>query len=189
MADVNFDIDFGARLGARMGDFGRFAGDAESVLEEAEDRFQEKLIELWPVDTGTSLQMWRNDVDGLLWELGCDAEYAEWVFEAGTYAGPENTVRIADVLETHAQKIATRVESALRELLTRARADLGPQRPLFGASVVTGQTATQRGQARLRGSIVQAFERRGARQRLRERFPNQPIGRAASRQRDRSRLR
>ncbi len=190
MAGVDFTMDIGRAIGARLGDFGRLAGDAEDVLADARRSLHSDLISVWPVDTGTSLRNWENRIDGLVWYFRNPVEYVEWVFEAGTYSGPDSTPRIADWLEEQIERYASDVVSDLRRLLVVVRAESLQPRPFAPRPPSRPSAASIVGGAVFRAAF-RGFQQpgRGARQRLRERFPNQPIGRAASRQRDRSRLR
>ena len=189
---VDISIDFGARLGGvTLADFGRFRGDAADAMTAARWRVQEDILNLWPVDTGTSLQAWENYIDGTRWVLRNAVEYAEWVFEAGTYSGPESTVRIADVIEANAEIYAADALTELRGLLAQARREERPQIGLFTARGVQRPSVRQVIGARVFQALQRSFQQpgRGARQRLRERFPDQPIGRATSRRRTRERVR
>ncbi len=182
MSSVDISVDFGARLGASMRDFGRFAGEARDVIEGARFRWQEDLLEVWPVDTGTSLQAWENYTDGLRWVLRNPVEYVSHVFTAGD----SSRTPIADYLEAQAETYALDVAQELRGLLSRALAESRTRQvPLLGRRQPpsVGQVISQA----VFAASVQAFQVRGARQRLRDRFPNEPIGRAATRRRARVR--
>jgi len=185
MSSVDFSINFGRRVGAARGDLGRLWSDAQDAIEEARFRWQEDLLEVWPVDTGTSLQAWDNYTDGLVWVLRNGVEYASFVHAAG------DDQPIWEYLQAQAETYAQDVVAELNRLLTRARAEEGAQASLFGARGVQRPSVSGLVSGAVFRALARSFERpgRGARQRLRERFPNQPIGRAASRQRDRSRLR
>ncbi len=181
MPAVDLSIDFGARLGASMRDFGALAGQARDIIEGLRFQWQEDLLEVWPVDTGTSLQAWENYTDGLRWVLRNPVEYASFVHEAG------DDEPLVIYLEAQAETYAADAMSELRGLLSRALAEgraqpqmFGrPARPSIGAAVLNA----------IFGATARAFETpgRGARQRLRDRFPNEPIGRAATRRRARVR--
>ncbi len=182
---VDFSIDFAARVGARLADFGRHRDAAEDVLEEAETRLQQDLLEVWPVDTGTSLQAWDNYISGMRWVLRNAVEYAVYVHHAG------DDRPIWEYLEAKAEEYAQDAVFELRRLLAMARREQGAQAPLFGSRGIQ-----QPARGRIVGDAVfaalaRAFQQpgRGARQRLRERFPDQPIGRALSRRRSRERAR
>jgi hypothetical protein len=181
MSAVDISVDVGQRIGARLGDFGRFRGDAEDVMDDALLSFREDLQAVWPVDTGTSLQGWDTFVDGLVLVLRNAVEYASFVHVAG------DDTPIVEYLDAQAQTYARQAATELRGLLARARREAGAQAPLFGArGVQRPSLASVIGSAIFRAT-AQAFDRRGARTRLRERFPDQPIGRATSRRRDRVR--
>jgi hypothetical protein len=184
---VDFTIDFGARLNARPSDFGRFRGDALDLIAGLRFRWQEDLLEVWPVDTGTSLQAWENYIDGMRWILRNDVEYAVYVHAAG------DDQPIWEYLRAQAETYAADVVPELRQLLTRAQAEQPRRRQigLFGALGPRRRTVNAVVDAAVFAARVAAFQQpgRGARQRLRERFPNEPIGRATTRRRDRTRAR
>jgi hypothetical protein len=186
MSGVDFTIDFGRRLGARLADFGRFAGEARDVLEDARLSLQEDLLESWPVDTGTSLQAWDNYIDGLVWVLRNAVEYAEYVHEAGD--SPENPVW--EYLQAQAETYAAAAMDDLQGLLAQARREEGAQPALFGSRGVSRPSVASFVGNAVFAALRASYERpgMGARQRLRARFPDQPIGRALTR-RDRSRQR
>lgn len=186
MSGVNISIDFGARLGASQMDFGSRWAQVYDLLESIRFRWQEDLLELWPVDTGTSLQAWENYVSGLVWVLRNPVEYAEWVHVEG------DDTPLVDYLEAKAEEYAAEVEPSLSALLQQARqesAPFGQQAPLVVGAGPATATLRQRALDALFASTMQAFEvpGMGARQRLRARFPDQPIGRAFTRRRDRLR--
>lgn len=186
MSGVDFTIDLGARLGARLADFGRFAGEARDVLDDARLSWQEDMLEVWPVDTGTSLQGWDNYIDGLVWVLRNAVEYVEWVHEAGD--SPDNPV--ADYLQAQAETYAAAALADLRGLLSQAQREQGAQPSLFGSRGVQRPSVSSIVGNAVFAALRTSFARpgQGARQRLRARFPDQPIGRATSR-RDRLRTR
>ncbi len=183
---VDISIDFGRRLGgATLADFGRLRGDVGDVLEDLLLSFQEELQAVWPVDTGTSLTGWDTYEDGLRLVLRNAVEYAVYVHVAG------DPQPVWEYLRAFVEERAAGTLADLRGLLARARAEEGAQASLFGGRAVRRPSAASIVGGAVFRALARSFERpgRGARQRLRERFPNQPIGRAASRQRDRSRLR
>ena len=178
MSSVDISIDFGSRLGASLQDFGTFAGQARDVLLEARLSWQEDLISTWPVDTGTSLQAWENYIDGMMWVLRNPVEYASYVHEAG------DDTPLVEYLEAQAETYAAQALGELRRLLNLAlRQTVQPQ--MFGRR--QGPSLSSLLGDAVFGATVRAFQTQGARQRLRERFPNEPIGRAATRRRTRAR--
>lgn len=182
---VDLTIDFGRRLGARVSDFGRFRGQALDLLEDIRFRWQEDLLEVWPVDTGTSLQAWENFTDGLRWVLRNDVEYAEHVHAAG------DDQPIWEYLKAQAETYAAEVMPELRGMLARAQQESRAAQPgLFGVRGPAPRAVPGLVDAAVFAARVAAFQQpgRGARQRLRERFPNEPIGRATTR-RSRTRTR
>ncbi len=185
MSAVDFSIDFGTRLGARLADFGRHAGEARDVIENARLRWQEDMLEVWPVDTGTSLQGWDNFTDGLTWLLRNAVEYVSYVHAAG------DDEPIVGYLEAQAETYAAAAMTELSSLLALARREQGAQVPLFGRRGVQRPGPVAGVAQAVFRALSASFERpgRGARQRLRERFPDQPIGRALSRRRSRERAR
>lgn len=183
---VDISIDFGARLGGvTLADFGRFRGDAADAMSEARFSWQEDLLEVWPVDTGTSLQAWDNYIDGMRWVLRNGVEYAVYVHAAG------DDQPIWEYLQAQAETYAATALTELRGLLAQARREERPQIGLFTARGVQRPSVRQVIGARVFQALQRSFQQpgRGARQRLRERFPDQPIGRAASRRRSRERVR
>jgi hypothetical protein len=188
MSAVDFSIDFGSLLGASLSDFGRFRAQAADMLDEVETRWQEELLEVWPVDTGTSLQAWDNFVAGLRWTLRNAVEYVSFVHVEG------DTESIAEFLRAKAQDLAQGILPDLRNLLAQANREAtvpraqarmfgrkGARLPSPGAVVSQAVFAATEAAFQIPG--------RGARQRLRIRFPNEPIGRATTRRRSRERVR
>ena len=187
MSSVDISIDLGARLGASMADFGMLAGEAREVLEGIENAWQSDMLNTWPVDTGTSQAAWENFFDGLVWVLRNPVEYSSFVQPGGgSDGGYTDLGDSAAYLEAQAETYAAQAITSLRRLLTlalRQRATAAPQ--MFGRRAGPSLTALL-GDA-VFGATVRAFQTRGARQRLRERFPNEPIGRASTRRRTRAR--
>jgi len=191
MSSVDISIDFGALLGAQMSDFGRFRAEAADILDEAETRFQEELLTVWSGfedETGTSLQAWDNSVDGLRWTLRNPVEYASYVHHGGS---PQP---LWEILDARAQSLAQAALPDLRNLLAQANREAtvpraqarmfgrkGARLPSPGAVVSQAVFAATEAAFQIPG--------RGARQRLRIRFPNEPIGRATTRRRSRERVR
>lgn len=185
MSSVDFSINFGVRVGATRSDFGPFWGEAQDAMDDARFRWQEDLLEVWPVDTGTSLQAWDNYVDGMVWTLRNAVEYASYVHAEG------DDQPIWEYLQARAETYAAQVVSTLAGLLSRARAAAPQAQAMPGVRLLSQPTVSQFvGQSVFR-ALATSFAQpgRGARQRLRERFPDQPIGRALTRRRDRSRVR
>ena len=183
MSGVDISIDIGQRLGAMLTDFGAQAPQAADIVEDLRFRWQEDLLEVWPVDTGTSLQGWENYRSLLVWVLRNPVEYAEYVHAAG------DDVPIVEYLAAKAEEYVADAMPDLERLLAQAVAERAPSG--LAALVIPGQT--QSTAARLTEAIFTAtrvsFARPGlgARERLRERFSDQPIGRALSRRRLRAR--
>lgn len=86
-------------------------GEIEDIMTPVLSAWTRELIQVWPVDTGTSLAGWQSAFVYPLWDLWNAIFYSEWVHASG-----ERTLS-HDILEAKARELVREALPAMRRVV------------------------------------------------------------------------